>query len=133
MIDNGHIIPSNVGLDGQIGGECEGKWYGGTYGWGFTVEVPQTGELAHRNRTHWGFTGFMNAYMLTGDDRYLDVWRTTTRQDQRQKKDRRRASRCTRECMATKAGTATFAEKYGYNDFEIYYLSMRKRRLEASA
>ena len=75
MIANGNIIPSNIGLDGSIGGETEGKWYGGTYGWAFTVIVPQTGELAHRNRQHWSFVGFMNAFMLTGDDNYLDVWR----------------------------------------------------------
>lgn len=48
MINNNNIIPSNIGLDGTIGGECDGKWYGGAYGWGFTVVVPQTGELADR-------------------------------------------------------------------------------------
>ena len=26
---NGGIIPTNIGLDGSIGGECDGKWYGG--------------------------------------------------------------------------------------------------------
>jgi hypothetical protein len=75
MIANGAIIPSNVGLDGKIGGETKGKWYGGTYGWGFTVVVPQTGELANRNRVPWSFIGFMNAYLLTGDDRYVEAWR----------------------------------------------------------
>jgi hypothetical protein len=75
MVANGNVIPSNIGLDGTIGGAADGKWYGGTYGWSFTVTVPQTGERAHRNRQHRSFTGFMNAYLLTGDDRYLDVWR----------------------------------------------------------
>jgi hypothetical protein len=75
MTANGNIIPSNVGLDGKIGGETNGKWYGGTYGWGFTVVVPQTGELANRNRVPWSFIGFMNAYLLTGDDRYVEAWR----------------------------------------------------------
>ena len=46
MEKNGDVIPSNVGLDGTIGGACDGKWYGGTYGWGFSVTVPQTGEIA---------------------------------------------------------------------------------------
>ena len=46
---NNGILPSNIGLDGTIGGECDGKWYGGCYGWGFTVVVPQTGELSNRN------------------------------------------------------------------------------------
>ena len=72
---NGGILPSNVGLDGKIGSSAGGKWYGGVYGWGFTVEQPQDGKLVHRNRTSAGFFGFMNAYLLTGDERYLDVWR----------------------------------------------------------
>jgi hypothetical protein len=73
--DNGDILPSNIGLDGTIGGAAGGKWYGGVYGWGFTVKVPQTGELAHRSRTKAGWVGFRSAYLLTGEDRYLDVWR----------------------------------------------------------
>ena len=72
---NGGIMPSNIGLDGKIGGATDGKWYGGVYGWGFSVKVPQTGEIAHRNRTMYGFAGLANAYMLTGDQHYLDTWR----------------------------------------------------------
>jgi hypothetical protein len=30
---NGGNFPSNIGLDGTIGGEWEGKWYGGIFGW----------------------------------------------------------------------------------------------------
>ena len=37
---NGGVLPSNVGLDGTIGGSCDGKWWGGVYGWGFNCEVP---------------------------------------------------------------------------------------------
>jgi hypothetical protein len=73
---NDGLIPTNIGLDGAIGGECDGKWYGGVYGWGFSVVVPQTGELAHRpafySRCHYAFA---NALMLTGDQRYIDLWR----------------------------------------------------------
>jgi hypothetical protein len=73
---NDGLIPTNIGLDGSIGGECDGKWYGGVYGWGFSVVVPQTGELAHRpsfyTRSHYGFG---NALLMTGDQRYVDVWR----------------------------------------------------------
>src|SRR5262245_21234432 len=65
MIANGNIIPTNIGLDGKIGGAVDGKWYGGVYGWGFSVKVPQTGELAHRNNHNRGFFGFMNAFLLT--------------------------------------------------------------------
>lgn len=72
---NGGIIPTNIGLDGVIGGACDGKWYGGCYGWAFTVEVPQTGELANRNTHYLGLAGFGNALLLTGDQQYAQVWR----------------------------------------------------------
>jgi len=75
MKANGGIMPSNVGLDGKIGGAANGKWYGGVYGWGFSPVVPQTGQVDHRNRVLLGFTGLSNAYLLTHDDRYLDAWR----------------------------------------------------------
>jgi len=74
--DNGGIIPTNIGLDGTIGGACDGKWYGGVYGWGFTVTVPQTGALSHRpfflNRVHYGFG---NGLLMTGDQGFVDTWR----------------------------------------------------------
>ncbi|MYH19405.1 MAG: hypothetical protein F4014_01645 [Gemmatimonadetes bacterium] len=73
---NNGIIPSNIGLDGTIGGECGGRWYGGAYGWGFSTIVPQTGEIAHRPyfliRAHWSFG---NGLLLTGDQKYVDTWR----------------------------------------------------------
>lgn len=72
---NNDIMPSNIGLDGKIGGATGGKWYGGTYGWGFSVKVPQTGRIDHRPRTASGFSGMQSAFLLTGDGRYLDVWR----------------------------------------------------------
>ena len=79
IIDNNYMIPTNIGLDGTIGGETDGKWYGGVYGWSFSVEVPQDGSIAHRNTHHIGFVGFANAYMLTGDEKYLDPWRQQIR------------------------------------------------------
>ena len=77
MEANNWVIPSNVGLDGTIGGAADGKWYGGAYGWSFTVEQqsPPAQGLSHRPRTRWGFVGFMNAYLLTGDNKYLEAWR----------------------------------------------------------
>ncbi len=73
---NNGIIPTNIGLDGTIGGACDGKWYGGAYGWGFSTIVPQTGEVAHRPyfliRVHWSFG---NGLLLTGDQKYVDTWR----------------------------------------------------------
>ncbi len=74
MRANGGVIPTNIGLDGKIGGAVGGRWYGGVYGWGFSVEVPQTGAIAHRNRVGRGLVGFGNAYLLTGDRRYIDAW-----------------------------------------------------------
>lgn len=73
---NGGITPTNVGLDGVVGSDAGGRWYGGVYGWGFTVIVPQTGKVAHR--TYWhvrGFFGFGNALLLTGNPKYVDCWR----------------------------------------------------------
>ncbi|MCA9041527.1 MAG: hypothetical protein KDA65_14335, partial [Planctomycetaceae bacterium] len=54
--ENDGVIPTNVGLDGVIGSAADGKWYGGVYGWGFTVIVPQTGEKANRNTHTLGIT-----------------------------------------------------------------------------
>ena len=75
---NGGIIPTNIGLDGRPGGAYNGRWWGGVYGWGFSVPVvPRNGQLAHRaagvqERTAYGFA---NALLLTGDTRYVAVWR----------------------------------------------------------
>ena len=74
-IENDGIIPTNIGLDGTVGGECDGKWYGGCYGWAFTVVVPQTGGLSSRNTHYLGIAGFGNALLFSGDQRYVDVWR----------------------------------------------------------
>jgi hypothetical protein len=75
MRENGGVIPTNIGLDGKIGSAADGKWYGGVYGWAFTVYDPGSGRLVHRNLHQLGLVGFGNAYLLTGDDRYLDPWR----------------------------------------------------------
>jgi hypothetical protein len=124
MIDNGYLIPTNIGLDGKIGGTCGGKWYGGVYGWGFSVRVPQTGALAHRNLHFKGFLGFMNAYLLTGDDRYLDVWRKQIDAINAQKKviD----GKAMYPTMYGDQGWyAWVAQPYTRNARELYYLSMK--------
>ena len=74
MKQNDGIIPSSIGLDGTIGGETDGKWWGSVYGWGFSVIVPQTGELAHRTRVYRAVDGFGNAFLLTGERKYIDAW-----------------------------------------------------------
>lgn len=72
---NDDILPSNVGLDGVIGSSAGGNWWGGVYGWGFSPFDPVTGAPAHRNRVPRTITAFMNAFLLTGDDKYLETWR----------------------------------------------------------
>ena len=75
---NNNVLPSNIGLDGTIGGAADGHWWGGVYGWGFSPVIPQTGVREDRNRVPRAILAFMNAYVLTGDDKYLDVWRKQT-------------------------------------------------------
>ena len=72
---NDNLLPSNVGLDGVIGSAADGKWWGGTYGWGFSPVNPVTGQREDRSRVLRTILGFFNAYLLTGDDKYLDTWR----------------------------------------------------------
>lgn len=72
---NNGILPSNIGRDGRIGGDTNGKWYGGTYGWGFTVTDPVTNKQAHRSTVRLSLTGFGNALLMSGQQKYVDVWR----------------------------------------------------------
>jgi hypothetical protein len=65
---NGGIMPDNIGTSGKIGEFNEGKWWGGYYGWrwphGFmTIMEPITNAA-------------MNAVLLTGDYKYLDLPRS---------------------------------------------------------
>jgi hypothetical protein len=62
---NGGLCPDNIGPSGKIGELMGGKWWGGYYGWrwphGFmTIIQPLT-------------VAAMNAVLLTGDMRYLDI------------------------------------------------------------
>ena len=124
MQANDDIIPSNIGLDGTIGGATNGKWYGGVYGWSFTVKAPQDGSLVHRNTLHKGFTGFMNAYLLTGKDEYLDAWRRQI--DKINQQTKTIDGRAMYPRMFGDRGWYHYVpEKYDYNAVEIYYLSMR--------
>ncbi len=72
----GGMIPSNIGLDGTLGGEYDGQWWKGTYGWNFTIFDGELQEIAHRNYfTAASFQGFANGLLLTGDQAYIDVLR----------------------------------------------------------
>jgi hypothetical protein len=71
---NGGLLPSSVGADGTI--ESGYGWYGGVYGWGFSVlQVPRNGKLAHRAYHRRNPYSLANGLLLTGDRRYVDVWR----------------------------------------------------------
>src|SRR5207247_878068 len=135
VLQNKGIIPTNIGLDGTIGGEAGGKWYGGVYGWGFSVVVPQTGKLAHRNNHYMGLAGFMNAYLLTGDDKYLDGWRRQIDFVNSHKKMIN--GQTLYPHMHGDKGWYHFKpDKYQHGALEICYLSMKsedRRRLASSA
>ena len=65
---NNGVIPDNVGLTGKIGENMGGKWWGGYYGWrwphGFFNLMEST------------TIGGSNAYLLTGDPKYLELPRS---------------------------------------------------------
>jgi hypothetical protein len=62
---NGGNFPSNIGLDGTIGGEWAGKWYGGIFGW----NSPDDGL---RNYVLRGIpAAFGQAAMLSRDASYI--------------------------------------------------------------
>ena len=75
MKQNSGIIPSFVDLDGKIGGP-EGQWWKNAYGWGFSPVNPVTGRREDRNRIPRALVGFNNALFVTGDQKYVDAWRT---------------------------------------------------------
>ena len=47
--ETGGNIPTNVGLNGKPGGEYNGQWWKGTYGWNFTIFDGEIEQIAHRN------------------------------------------------------------------------------------
>lgn len=129
MIANGHIIPTNIGLDGKIGGATKGNWWGGVYGWGFTVHDPATKRMVSRNQHAAGFQGFMNAYLLTGDDRFLDTWRKQL--DAVNANAKVVDGRTLYPSMHGEKGWYDFTpQKYSTSAFEIAYLSMRSDDME---
>jgi hypothetical protein len=75
MKRNHDIIPSFVDLDGRIGGP-DGKWWNNAYGWGFSPINPVTRRREDRNRIPRALVGFSNALLVTGEEKYVDAWRT---------------------------------------------------------
>jgi len=128
MQKNGDLIPTNVGLDGKIGSDADGHWWGGVYGWGFTVYDPATKKMASRNQHQAGLQGFLNAYLLTGDDLYLDRWRKQIEAVNKNAKVEAGTTLYPR--MYGKQGWYDYVpQKYSEGAFEIAVLSMKKEDL----
>ena len=70
VMANGGNIPTNIGLDGTIGGEWGGRWYGGTFGWNF--EPTGSGRNYYMRGAR---TGFGEAFLLTGDPSFVEPLR----------------------------------------------------------
>lgn len=67
---NGGNVPTNIGLDGRVGSEWGGKWYGGVFGWNFWP------ESASRNYYMRGVRmAFGEAFLLSQDQRFVDALR----------------------------------------------------------
>lgn len=66
VVANGGNIPTNIGLDGTIGGEWDGKWYGGTFGWNFWPQSNGRNYVMRGPRIAFG-----SALLLTSDDSYI--------------------------------------------------------------
>lgn len=73
---NGGNIPTNIGLDGKVGGEYGGKWYKGTYGWNFTIYDGELEQTASRNTVEAGsWPGFGNALLMSGSQGFTATLR----------------------------------------------------------
>ena len=62
---NGGLIPDNVGTDGVVGSQLDGRWYGGHYGWSWPHGMYSIAQAT--------LIGAMTAALATRDDRYLDL------------------------------------------------------------
>ncbi len=70
IIENGGNIPTNIGLDGTIGGEWGGKWYGGVFGWNFWPQTASRNYYIRGPRIALG-----EALMLTADQGFAEPLR----------------------------------------------------------
>jgi hypothetical protein len=70
VLQNGGNIPTNIGLDGAIGGEWDGKWYGGVFGWNFWPQESGRNYFIRGPRIAFG-----SALMLTADSSFTEPLR----------------------------------------------------------
>ena len=61
------LLPDNVGLSGEVGEYMDGRWYGGLYGWSWPHGYYNIGMAATVSGG--------NAFLLTGDETYLQLAR----------------------------------------------------------
>jgi hypothetical protein len=65
---NHGILPDNVGPSGKIGEHMDGKWWGGYYGWRWPHGL--------FNQVESTLIGASNAYLVSGDPKYLELPRS---------------------------------------------------------
>jgi hypothetical protein len=68
VAENNGILPDNVGPSGKIGETMQGKWWGGYYGWRWPHGL--------FNQLEATLIGATNAYLATGNPRFLDLPRS---------------------------------------------------------
>jgi len=73
---NGGILPDNVGPSGKIGENMDGKWWGGYYGWRWPHGL--------FNQIEATLIGGTNAYLVSGDAKYLELPRSVLQVVQRE-------------------------------------------------
>ena len=66
-VANDGIVPDNVGPDGVVGSQLDGRWYGGHYGWSWPHGWYSVGSAV-------GIAALASA-TVSGDDGYLDLVR----------------------------------------------------------
>ena len=67
---NGGNSPTNIGLDGSIGGEWGGRWYGGVFGWNFWPQSDGRNYFIRGPRIAFGI-----GVLLTGDRGFMEPLR----------------------------------------------------------
>ena len=135
----GGNIPTNVGLDGKPGGEYNGQWWKGTYGWNFTIFDGELEETAHRNTfTAGAWPGFAQCADADGRSELCRRSAAANRQHLRAEESRERqdaAAADVRRSERLQGNGAPSWYHYTGNLFqdrltEIYFWSMDRKDLE---